>query len=212
MVGLCREHSYYSRGCWLTLLQHYPKKKKALQAEGVGNQIISQGAVASTPGDAWDKRHSPRLTHRLCKERGMARPIPLPQPLRVHAVFRVSGEIVVHIFAKHYIISQRQGPLVSLCWLRPQDRTWCSWCRTSVLGGTVGKEWRIFWEPDWLTEQKPGGVWWSSGKAVRCKHNVSVLLGGDRESAEMNQTCPFPSGAGREKEPCTICMFAWFSG
>lgn len=99
---------------------------------------------------------------------------PHPSPLWVHSVFCLWGEIVAHMSTMHYIISQRQGPLVSFCWLRPQGRTWCSWYRTSVLRGIVGKEWRIFWEPNWFTEQRLGGVWWSSGKAVICKHHGSA--------------------------------------
>lgn len=107
----------------------------------------------------------------------MGRPTqcPHPSPLWVHSVFCLWGEIVAHMSTMHYIISQRQGPLVSFCWLRPQDRTWCSWYRTSVLWGTVGKEWRIFWELHWFTEQRPGGVRWSSGKAVICKHDGSAF-------------------------------------
>lgn len=89
-----------------------------------------QGAVQSSPGDDWDKRCSPRLAYALQPHitgEGVAHPIPHPSPHAVHAIFCLGGgKTVAHISTMHDIISQRQGPLMSFCWLRPQDRTWCS--------------------------------------------------------------------------------------
>lgn len=88
-----------------------------------------QGAIESSPGDAWDKGCSPRLGYTLqplIAGEGVGPPGPPPQPPVSPHCLLPWGEIIAHVATRHDIISQRQGPLVSFCWRRPLGRTWCS--------------------------------------------------------------------------------------
>ena len=85
-------------------------------------QLQSCGSTAGDAGRQETFSQTGCHTVAICPERegGPTR------PRGVHAVFRLWGEMVARVSTIHDIISQRQGPLVSFCWLGLQGRTWCS--------------------------------------------------------------------------------------